>query len=270
MPSYAVIGGSRGIGLELVRQLAMSADNTVFATVRNKSSSTYLNELVAKSTLSNIHVLEAEVTDHRTLKAAAAAVAKVTNGSLDVLIHNAARMELANAYRGLTDYEDDDKLDTEFLDSFKVNVLGAIHAVNAFLPLLRKGSAKKIAVIGSEGGTPEFVWKLRLSNMAAYGTTKAAENLVAVKYAALLEPEGFTVVGICPGFVDTSSTAVEKPDDTIMSILGGLVARLPAISTNFTLISTEASVTRILSLVDSISTKDNGSFIEYVEYKKDD
>ncbi|KZT71094.1 NAD(P)-binding protein [Daedalea quercina L-15889] len=269
MPSYVVVGGSRGIGLALVQQLASSAENTVFATVRNKSGSTYLNDFVAKSTLHNIHVLEADVTDHRALKAAATDVAKVTGGSLDVLIHNAARMEMANGLRGPTDFEDDDTLDAEFLDSFKVNVLGAIHAVNAFLPLLRKGTTKKIAVIGTEGGTSEFVWKMRLSGLAAYGTTKAAEHLVVLKYAALLEPEGFTVMTICPGFVDTSGTAVEKLTDADLSKLTGIVTRLQAICTDFHPVTPEESVKRLLDLVDSANIKENGSFIQCFKYKED-
>lgn len=91
-----------------------------------------------------------------------------------------------------------------------MNALGAIHSVNAFLPLLRAGTAKKIVIIGTEGGQTEFVWKLRVSGMAAYGATKASEEIIMTKYAALLEPEGFTVVAISPGVVDTSSTAVEK------------------------------------------------------------
>lgn len=108
---------------------------------------------------------------------------------------------LLNSARGLTDY---------LLMQFKVNALGAVHAVNAFLPLLRAGATKKIAIIGTEGGQPEFVWKLRFSEMAAYGSTKASEEIIMTKYAALLEPEGFTVIAISPGFVDTSATVVEK------------------------------------------------------------
>ena len=46
--------------------------------------------------------------------------------------------------------------------------------------------------------------------MAAYGTTKAALEMVMVKYAVLLEKENFTVVSICPGLVDTSATRTQK------------------------------------------------------------
>lgn len=44
-----------------------NANNAVFVVVRNKARSTHLNEVVAKST-GNIHVLEADVVDHRALK----------------------------------------------------------------------------------------------------------------------------------------------------------------------------------------------------------
>ena len=46
---------------------AANANNAVFVVVRNKARSTHLNEVVAKSS-GNIHVLEADVVDHRALK----------------------------------------------------------------------------------------------------------------------------------------------------------------------------------------------------------
>ncbi|KAH9930653.1 NAD-P-binding protein [Fomitopsis serialis] len=275
MPSYVVIGGSRDIGLELVRQLAANADNIVFATVRNKTGLTYLNELVASLTTGNIHVLEADVVEHSSMKAIAADAAETTGGSLDVLIHNAARTERENIFRGLTNYEDDDKLDAEFIESmsytthstlFKVNVRGAIHAVNAFLPLLRKGSTKKIAIIGSEGGTPEFVWKLRLHSMAAYGATKSAEQLVMTKYAALLEPEGFTVVAIDPGLVDVSKTTPEKREFCVE----GQLVRFEETFTNHRIFTPEEAVDRVLSIIGVMSPKDNASFWSYLEFRKKD
>ena len=51
------------------------------------------------------------------------------------------------------------------------------------------------------------VWKARTAELAAYGVTKCAENMVMTKYAALLEEEGFTVAAISPGNVDVSATA---------------------------------------------------------------
>lgn len=98
-------------------------------------------------------------------------------------------------------------LTTTFPVQFKINVLGFVHSVNTFLPLLRKGSAKKIVLIGSQGGERDFVWEARMPNMTAYSTTKAAAHMVMAKYAVLLEKEGFVVTSLCPGIVDVTTTA---------------------------------------------------------------
>ncbi|PCH42771.1 NAD(P)-binding protein [Wolfiporia cocos MD-104 SS10] len=198
MPSYVVVGASRGIGLEFVRQLA---------------NSTHLSALVTDANCVNVHVVQSDVVDHRAMKAAAEEVAALSGGAVDVLIHNAARMYGPNFYRGLTNYEDDDTLDAEFMQSFQVNVLGIIHSVNAFLPLLRRGAAKKIILVSTGAGDRDVVWRARFDSAAAYGVTKAAANMVAIKYAVQLEPEGFVVVALSPGTVDVSATAAEEPDE---------------------------------------------------------
>ena len=82
--------------------------------------------------------------------------------------------------------------------------------MNAFLPILRKGVAKKIVIMSTQGSKPDIVFKLRIPTMAAYGTTKAALEMVMAKYAVLLEKENFTVISVCPGLVDTSATRTQK------------------------------------------------------------
>ena len=85
MPSFVVVGASRGIGLEYIRQLvsptspffdlvtyaartyqAKRPDAVVFALVRNPAKSSHLNSAVA--TLKNVHVFAADVTDYRSLE----------------------------------------------------------------------------------------------------------------------------------------------------------------------------------------------------------
>nr|VWP01196.1 Adenylate cyclase [Ganoderma boninense] len=67
MPSYAVVGASRGIGLEYVRQLASRSDAVVFAVVRSPETSTHLKDVAAG--FKNIHIIAGDVTDHSTLEA---------------------------------------------------------------------------------------------------------------------------------------------------------------------------------------------------------
>ena len=88
---------------------------------------------------------------------------------------------------------------------YKANALGFIHSVQAFLPLLRAGSTKRVIVIGTAGSLPLFIRNVGMSNMVAYSMTKAAQHIAAVKWSVKLQPEGFTIVTISPGLVDTLS-----------------------------------------------------------------
>ncbi|KAH9925489.1 NAD-P-binding protein [Fomitopsis serialis] len=263
MPSYAVVGASRGIGLELVRQLALEPDNTVFATARNKQTSTHLHAVLQALPHKNVHVLGADVTDHRTLQNAAAEAAEVANGSLDVLIYNAAILDRESVLRSLLDYPSEDKLHDDFIQSYEVNVLGAIHAVNAFLPLLRKGTTKKIILVGGGASTREFVLKAQVATMAALSITKAALTMVVLKYAVGLKDEGFTVVSVNPGWVDTSATAETSAAASAedMAKFGRLLAKVKAVYPQVQVQTPEAAVRQFLATVSSVGPADTGAYL---------
>ncbi|KAI0729760.1 hypothetical protein C8Q72DRAFT_884089 [Fomitopsis betulina] len=160
-----------------------------------------------------------------------------------------------------------EELDAELLASFNVNVLGVVHSVNAFLPLLRKGMTKRIIVVSGEAGVPELVWKMRLGHAAAYGITKAAENMLATKYAALLEEEGFVVAAVSPGLVDVSQTSTEQAEiqknmHLFQKILQEMFAAFPrAVS-----LTPEESARRLISFIDSAGPSQSGKFEPSKEY----
>jgi len=264
MPTYAVVGGSRGVGLEIVRQLAANLHNTVFATARNTEKSVHLAKVAKEAPAKNVVVLRADVVDHRSLKAAAEQVAQATGGSLDVLIHNAAKMDYANGnlYHTLTEFESMDTLDAEFIEAFKVNTLGAVHSVDAFLPLLRAGGTKKIVVISTGGGERDVVWKTRLIGTAAYSVTKCAENMVMTKYAAELADEGFVVAAISPGNVDVSGTAPSPPSVEELADLKRVMDRVRKQIPNYPdkPLTPEQSVKKVLEIVDALGPEDTASF----------
>ena len=81
-----------------------------------------------------------------------------------------------------------------------------VHSVAAFLPLLRAAPTKKIVVISTHGAVPAVVYNVEIANICAYGTTKAAGALATAKWALQLKGEGFTVVSLTPGLVDTTDT----------------------------------------------------------------
>lgn len=85
---------SRGLGLEMVRQLVESPQNVVFATCRNPESATLLNKL--KSTAKGkLHVLKLDLSDHSTIKNCASHLQDVVGaGGIDYLINNAGIVSL--------------------------------------------------------------------------------------------------------------------------------------------------------------------------------
>ena len=90
---------------------------------------------------------------------------------------------------------------------YKVNSLGPIHGITAFLPLLRASNTKKIIVIGSGAADPTRILTLNMVNMVGYGMTKAAALIATTKFALKLKDEGFVVITLSPGVVDCSATA---------------------------------------------------------------
>ncbi|KAK4554062.1 hypothetical protein LTR86_008903 [Recurvomyces mirabilis] len=87
MPSYVVIGAARGIGFEFVRQIAADSANTVVGLIRSQKTADALNELAKQN--SKVHVVEADIFSPESLREAVKKVEKVTDGKVDVLIHNA-------------------------------------------------------------------------------------------------------------------------------------------------------------------------------------
>jgi NAD(P)-dependent dehydrogenase (short-subunit alcohol dehydrogenase family) len=70
-----------------IRHIASNSSNTVIGLVRNKAAT---DERLAKDGIKNVTIIEADITDYAALQKAAAETSKLTGGSLDYLINNAA------------------------------------------------------------------------------------------------------------------------------------------------------------------------------------
>lgn len=141
--------------------------------------------------------------DRKSLYKAADEVAKITGGSLDVLINNGARVSTGSSWKAVTDM-DPQFLEDELNASFQTNCVGVAHSINAFLPLIRKGSLKKVITISTGMADDDVVCKWEVVPAAPYSISKAAVNTLMAKYhAALGNKEGILFLSISPGFVDT-------------------------------------------------------------------
>ncbi|KAF9469599.1 hypothetical protein BDZ94DRAFT_1303297 [Collybia nuda] len=257
MPSYVITGASRGIGFEFVRQISEDENNTVFGIVRNPATAKELTSLKRP----NVHVLKSDVTDHRGLSAAAAEVAKITGGSLDYLINNAAAVNDEFAHLTLTGFEDQDVLAQSLRGMFNVNVVGVVFTINAFLPLLQKGSVKKVITISSGVADLDLTVTTGIAASAPYSISKAGVNLAVGKYAAQFKSEGFIFLALSPGLVDTST---KPPTPEELEGYKQMITAFKQYDTTFEgAITPEQSVKMQLAVINNVTVKDTGAFISH-------
>jgi NAD(P)-dependent dehydrogenase (short-subunit alcohol dehydrogenase family) len=179
--THLVTGASRGLGLELARQLA-ARGGRVIAGVRRPEEATGLRELSAE-------VVPLDVTDAGSV---AALAERLRGRPLDVLVNNAG---LGGGAEPL------ERLDVTTLDRyFQVNALGALRMVQAVLPNLRAGSRKLVVNVTSRMGSID---DNSSGGYYGYRASKAALNMINRSLAIDLADDGFTCVVLHPGWVAT-------------------------------------------------------------------
>ena len=180
MKTFLVTGASRGIGLELCRQLGQ-AGHRVIAVCRTPS-----DELRG---LRGRIIDGVEVTDD-------AAVARLAAGiggeRIDVLVNNA----------GVLARDSLEDLDFEGMRrQFEVNALGPLRVTRALLPNLGTGS--KVVIITSRMGS---IADNSSGGYYGYRMSKAAVNIAGVSLARDLRGRGIAVLLLHPGMVATEMT----------------------------------------------------------------
>ena len=188
-----VTGANKGIGFEVVRQLARKGFH-VFLGARDekagKAAVQKLNKEGEKEDYGEITVLKIDVSKPDSIRSAAEEFSRKSD-RLDTLVNNA----------GILLDDDKDVLTTTpeiFETTLRTNTLGALLVSQAFVPFLKKSDAPRIVNISSSGG--------QLTDGAdgwapAYCTSKTALNGVTIQLAAALPK--FAVNSVCPGWVRT-------------------------------------------------------------------
>lgn len=87
-------------------------------------------------------------------------------------------------------------------------MVGQVNLFNAFLPLIRKGSAKKVLALSSGHAEPQLA--RQIAGAGPYTASKAALNMIVAKYSAAYSKEGILFLALSPGFIDTSGNQVKR------------------------------------------------------------
>lgn len=204
MPNIAIIGASRGIGLEFVRQYA-AAGWRVYATTRTPENPGALGALRG-----DIRLHHLDVRNDTHIARLADALSKVP---LDILVHNAGVLNS----RGRAGPE-------ETAETMRINAEAPISTVSALLDSVVASDQKKVAIISSIQGSG----RPRPSRPDLYGDSKGELN----RRFRAIEPEwraqGVTAIAVHPGYVKTDMTGQNAgilPSESvsgIRAVLAGL------------------------------------------------
>lgn len=211
---WLVTGAGRGIGRELARGL-VERRHEVIATVRDDRAAAEVTELGAR-----VERWDAEVDgDERRLAERLAGV------PIDVLVANAGTMGEHEALGRIA------RANVERV--FRIDAAAQLALVQALLPNLRAGTAKRVVAVTSRMGS---IADNSSGGSYAYRAAKAALNAMVKSLSIDLADEGFVCVVVHPGWVRTA--------------MGGPTAPL----------APETSAAKLLDIATRLDARDNGGF----------
>jgi NAD(P)-dependent dehydrogenase (short-subunit alcohol dehydrogenase family) len=198
-----VTGANRGLGRSLVLAALAAGAQRVYATARDPK----LLEPLAKQSGDRIVPLALDVTDARSIEAAAA---RATDVSL--LVNNAGTLA---SYGVLDSSPADLGLD------FATNLFGLLATTKAFVPALtRSGGAAVVNILS-------VVSLASIPALGGYSASKAAAFSVTQALRAELAAKQITVHAVLPGTIDTDMVRSfggpkTSPDDVAKEIFAGV------------------------------------------------
>ncbi len=198
MRTALIIGASRGIGREFVRQL-LSAGWKVFATARDEMSLQALKDEGA-------HALKIDVA----LPESLASLSKhLGNESLDLAVYVAA---VFGSFDGATQVPTTAMFDA----TMHANVLGAMQAIPQVAPQVEAAKGKFVFITSGMGSISEAE-----SSMGwVYRASKAALNMAV--HSARNDFPNMTLVAMNPGWVRTDMGGAQAPTSVAQSVSGML------------------------------------------------
>ncbi|SDT44074.1 SDR family NAD(P)-dependent oxidoreductase [Microlunatus soli] len=185
--SVLITGANKGLGLEAARRLG-SRGWRVFLGSRDPGRGRAAADKLAVAGI-DVIMVPLDVTSDESVTAAVDVVGRHTD-RLDVLINNAGAP-------GHVITPADATVD-ELRPVFAANVDGPVRVTHAFLPLLRTADHPRVVMVSSAGGSFAVVTDpdqpVATMHELAYSASKAALNMITVRYAQALPEIKFNAV----------------------------------------------------------------------------
>ncbi len=185
MTTTLISGANRGLGFEVARQLAATG-HQVWIGARDHARGQ------AAAAALGARFVQLDVTDD-----ASVAAATETVGALDVLVNNAG-ISGGRISPGEATVDD-------MRSVYETNVFGPVRLLRAFIPLLDNSPAPVIvnvsSGVGSLGLASDPESPLSEANFPVYASSKAALNMLTIRYAAAFPR--MRINSVDPGFTAT-------------------------------------------------------------------
>ncbi len=236
-----VQGASRGLGLELVRQLLAADDDTsVFASCRNPQEATELQSLVYEYS-GRLRIAKLDVSDEATIIEAAKQLEKQAE-RVSLIINVAGVLHGP----GFAPEKKLAQVTPEALRTvFEVNAFGPLLVAKHFHRLLRHDHRSVFANLSARIGS---ISDNRLGGWYAYRGSKAAQNMFTKTLSIELgrAAPNSIVIGLHPGTVDTRLSEPFQngvPKDRLFT--------------------PEHSVARLLTVIGGVTPADTGKVFDF-------
>ena len=186
MATVMIVGASRGIGLELVKQY-LTAGDTVIGCVRDTAAAPQLDEVAAGQ--GDLRIEALDIGDPASIDAAAASIG---DAPLDVVV-------VCAGYVGGAEQALDNVNIEEWHKTLDINTIGPTLVARAFKSNLAASGNGHLMILSSQ--LAASTWPM--GGMLIYSTTKAAVSKVGQILAIDWKDEPITVTVNHPGWVQT-------------------------------------------------------------------
>ncbi len=187
-----VVGGSRGLGLQIARQFGLAGAHLVLASRNEEELRNALARLHEEEAIPNGRTAHIVVADISRQADCDNIIASATEryGRVDVLVNCAGTMLVAPM---------EDQTAEAFHEAMDINFYGQLYTIQAVLPQMLARGSGQIVNIASIGG------KIAVPHMLPYVASKFALVGFSEGLHAEMRHKGIRVTTVCPGLLRTGA-----------------------------------------------------------------